>query len=380
MLFGTRRASAVAHNRGLILAMAFESLFKLGAMLALGQHPQHVFPSLFAQFVVYPTERVGGAGADDARFVDNRRFEGPIAAQLTQLIAAIRPHMSRKTLIKGARREDAWQYPETALREAIVNALVHRDLSDAARGTPIQVQMFPDRLVVMNPGGLFGPVTIDRLGEDGVSAARNATLVRILEDAPGPGGAPICENRGSGVGAMIQSLRRAGLEPPRFDDRIATFVVTFPNASLLDAETVRWLSRFDGLTEEQRLGLALLRHGHVLDNTTFRQATGLDSRVATRELGALVDKRIVEQVGTRRWATYRLASGGKQRRDRRAEIISVLRRRGELSRSEIARELELSDAAVRQWLTALRKSSAIAVIGPTRSPKTRYRLKERRKS
>ncbi|HEY4240297.1 MAG TPA: ATP-binding protein [Kofleriaceae bacterium] len=351
----------------------------LAATLALGRHPQHSFPSLFAQFVVYPTERVGGSGPDDARFVDNRRFEGPIAAQLGQLVTSLRPHMSRKTLIRGTRREDSWQYPETALREAIVNALVHRDLSDAARGTPIQVQMFPDRLVVMNPGGLFGPVTVDRLGEDGVSAARNATLVRILEDAPGLGGAPICENRGSGIGAMIQALRRAGLEPPQFDDRIATFIVTFPNASLLDDETVRWLSRFHDLSEEQRLGLALLRHGHVLDNTTFRQATGLDSRVATRELGALVDKRVIEQVGTRRWATYRLASTGKQRRDRRAEIISVLRRRGELSRSEIARELELNDAAIRPWLSVLRESGALEAIGPTRSPKTRYRLKERRK-
>src|SRR6185503_277225 len=124
-----------------------------------------------------------------------------------------------------------------------------------------------DRLVIMNPGGLFGPVTLDRLGEIGVSASRNATLMKILEHAPGIDDGPICENRGSGIGAMIHALRRAGLEPPRFEDRIATFQVTFPNASLLDDETVRWLQRLGGeLSETQRLGLALLRHGQVLDN------------------------------------------------------------------------------------------------------------------
>jgi len=347
----------------------------LAGLLALGRYPQQFFPSLFAQLVVYPTDALGAPGTDGARFIDNRRFEGPLVSLLAQLLAGLRPHMARKTLIKGAKREDVWQYPETALREALVNALVHRDFSTGARGTPVQVQMFPERLVVINPGGLYGPVTLDRLGEAGVSAARNATLMRILEDAPGLDTGPICENRGSGVGAMIQALRTAGLEPPRFEDRIATFSVTFPNASLLDEETVHWLHRFEDVSQAQRLGLALLKHGHVLDNTAFRQATGLDSRVATRELGALVNRGIVEQVGTRGWTTYRLASKGTQRRDRRAEIVSILRRRGELARSDIARELALTDKAVLAWLRVLRREGTVELIGPVRSPTTRYRLR-----
>lgn len=282
--------------------------------------------------------------------------------------------------VRGLQREDVWQYPETALREVVVNALVHRDLSSASRGTPIQIQLFPDRLILMNPGGLFGPVTLDRLGDAGVSAARNATLMRILEDAPGPGGAPICENRGSGIGAMIHALRRAGLEPPRFDDRIATFQVTFPNASLLDDDTVSWLGRLaTQLSETQRLAVALLRHGHVLDNTLYRQTTGLDSRDATRELGDLVTRGVVEQIGTKRWATYRLASKARQRRDRRAEIVSVLRRRGTLSRRQIAEELELSDATIRPWLATLRSEGRIEATGPARSPTVRYRIARRRR-
>lgn len=368
---------AALRSLKVLVAAGDKTVPSLAGLLALGQRPQQFFPALCAQLAVYPAEQVGVPGAGAVRFLDSRSYDGPVASLAGQLLEGIRQHMSRRTLVRGAKRADEWQYPETALREAIVNALVHRDLGAGARGSPVQVQMFPDRLVILNPGGLYGPVTLDRLGEEGVSAARNATLMRILEDAPGMDGGPICENRGSGIGAMIHALRRAGLEPPRFDDRIATFQVTFPNASLLDDETVRWLHRFgERFSESQRLGLALLRHGHVLDNSTFRQATGLDSRVATRELGELVDGGVIDQIGTRRWATYRIASRARQRRDRRAEIISVLRRRGVLSRKEIARELELSDATVRQWMTTLRKEGLVQITGPVRSPFVRYRLRK----
>jgi ATP-dependent DNA helicase RecG len=76
--------------------------------------------------------------------------------------------------MRGIDREDLWEYPEEALREAIVNALVHRDLSPLARGTQVQIQMYPDRLEIWNPGGLFGPVSTDRLGEPGNQASRSS--------------------------------------------------------------------------------------------------------------------------------------------------------------------------------------------------------------
>jgi len=89
-----------------------------------------------------------------------------------------------RAVIADAGRQDIWEYPETALREAVVNALVHRDLSGSARGTQIQVEMYPDRLVIKNPGGLFGPVTIDSLGEEGISSARNATSSSCWRTTP----------------------------------------------------------------------------------------------------------------------------------------------------------------------------------------------------
>jgi len=212
--------------------------------------------------------------------------------------------------------------------------------------------------------------------------------MKLLEDTTEPGAAHVvCENRGSGIGAMLAALRQAGMSPPHFDDRIATFQVTFPNHSLLDEETLLWLNRVArvGLTDSQRMALALMRRGETLTNGLYRQVTGLDSRVVTRELGELVNQGLVEQVGSRRWATYRLAPdrierparphGDKQRRDRRQEVLDLLRERGDLSRAEIARGLNLSDAAARKWLAVLRHEGMVELTtSDPRSRKVRYRL------
>jgi ATP-dependent DNA helicase RecG len=220
---------------------------------------------------------------------------------LKQALTALRQHVPRPTTVKAGRRGAAeLLYPETALREVIVNALVHRDLSPAARGTPVQINLFPDRLVVTNPGGLYGPVTIDQLGEPGVLSARNMTLMRLLEDLPGPDDTgPICENRGSGISAMALALRNAGLRPPRFEDRIARFTVTFPAETLLDPATVDWLGELQlerTLTETQRVALAMLRHDDKLTNASFRAAVDMDSREATRELKQLVLAGLIQQI------------------------------------------------------------------------------------
>jgi ATP-dependent DNA helicase RecG len=97
-------------------------------------------------------------------------------------LSTIKRNMNSRSIPTSYGSAQIWEYPETALREALVNALVHRDLSSAARGAQVQVEMFPSRLTIRNPGGLFGPVSEDLLGEAGVSSSRNATLLKALEE------------------------------------------------------------------------------------------------------------------------------------------------------------------------------------------------------
>jgi ATP-dependent DNA helicase RecG len=365
----------------------------LAGLLVLGRYPQQFFPSLNVIFTVFPTTRLGEPGPRGERLLDSGRFEGAIPHMIRPVLTALQRNMKRRAIVRGLFREDLWEYPEEAIREALVNALGHRDLSALSHGTSVHVQMFPDRLVVVNPGGLFGPVTVDQLGFEGISARRNRVLMALLEDTVAPEERRVVsENRGTGIGAMLAALRVAGMGPPSFANSIATFSVTFPNHTLLDEETLRWLASVGGfeLTDSQRMGVALARHGDPLTNDAYRRFTGVDSRVATRELGNLVRRKLVMQEGSRRWTTYRVLPeqpeplpepvqkadrGGRTRADRRPAILALLAEHGELSRAELAERLELTGWSITRWLAMLVQSNEVELTtAAKRSPQARYRL------
>lgn len=355
----------------------------LGGLLALGVFPQERFPQLMVSFVHYPTP-TGEPLRSGERFLDNVSLEGPVPVMVRDALAVVRRNMSRRAVISGAGRQDVWDYPEAALREAIVNALVHRDLSPGSRGTQVQIEMYPDRLTIRNPGGLFGTVTLDRLGEEGISSARNASLIRLLEDVPLPGETrTVCENRGSGIHTMTSTLRAAGMSPPGFEDKVSTFSVTFPNHTLLSPETLSWLAdlHHQDLTAGQRLFLGTLHEQRrPLDNRAYRTTTGVDSRVATTELQDLVARGLVQRIGTHRWSRYLLpaptATGqpaAPVRADRRDQLLAALGTQS-LSRADLAARTGLSDTTVRRWLSIMRTEGTIELIGNSpRSPHALYR-------
>jgi ATP-dependent DNA helicase RecG len=247
----------------------------------------------------------------------------------------------------------------------------------------VQVELFPNRLVVRNPGGLHGPVTVDQLFEEGVSSSRNARLLRLLEDVPISGeDRTVVENRGSGIRVMAQALRSAGMNLPQFDNQISRFSVTFPNHTLLSEETVRWVESLeqDGLSDSQIVALATMRSGEVLDNPKYRSLTGSDSRVATGELQDLVARELVNQAGERRWARYSMPMGVAQERrrlapaNRRTEILAAMGA-DTLSAKEISERTRIPVKTVRHWLKRLRDEDKVRFApggGAPQSNLTKY--------
>jgi ATP-dependent DNA helicase RecG len=360
----------------------------VAGLLAMGRYPQQFFPQLNATFVHYPTAD-GRSTSTGVRFLDNVRFDGPIPLMVREALSAIQRNMSRRALITGAGRRDIWDYPPEALREAFVNALVHRDLSPGSRGTQVQVEMYPDRLRVRNPGGLFGSVDITRLGLEGASSARNGLLLKILEDVAVPGeDRTVCENRGSGIRSMRAALLDAGMSPPTFIDKVTSFEVRMPNCSLFDEQTVLWLSALgrEGLTDSQCVGLALLRRGEILDNARYRAASGItDSRTATTELQDLVAREWITQTGTRGGAKYTLSDYAagvdvvnprpRVRPDRRKQIIDLLVVHGELSRARVSEILNINPKTAGHWLGRLKREGLVeSTVAGTGHRDTRYRL------
>lgn len=364
----------------------------VAGLLTLGEYPQHYFPQLMITFVHFPKVD-GGDVTTGERFIDNIAAEGPVPVMISETVAAVRRNMSRRSIVEGVGRSDVWEYPEVAIREAIVNAIAHRDYSPESRGAQVQVEMYPDRLVVRNPGGLFGSVTASELGQNGATSTRNATLLKLLEDVRDPDTSrSVCENRGSGIPAMMAAMRSAQLSPPEFTDKISLFTVTFPNHTLLDRDTIDWLAALGqrGLTESQCVGLAKLRNGDALDNQTYRSANGLDSRIATDELADLVTRGIVRKDGGRRWARYVLVNstdrtGTAQHTaattqqptrhpvDRREQLLAALGE-GVHSRAELVDLTALTPKIVTDWLRKLRKEGTVEIVGTSsRSPHVRYR-------
>jgi ATP-dependent DNA helicase RecG len=350
-------------------------------------YPQERFPNLCVTFLRYPTPDAGRPGPQGERFLDNVKIEGPVPVMVVEALRVIKRNMQRRGIVQGLFREDLWEYPETVLREALVNALGHRDLSPQARGSQVQVHMFPDRIEFQSPGGLFGPIQPDQLGEPGVQSSRNAFLMKVLEDLPPPGESrPLCENRGTGLTSMIEQLRRSGMSPPRFDVNLTRFRLVLPNHTLYDEETLRWLediARGEPLAQAQRQALAFVRHNGSLTNGDYCRVTGSDSRVATRELNELMDRGLLERMGTGRWSTYALrdattaGTASRRRRDRADEIVDLLRAAGTLSAREIAAKLGLSASGVRHWLSRLRRAGRIRSSARTpTSPETRYVVEE----
>lgn len=208
-----------------------EYVLTLAGLLALGEYPQAFFPQLAVSVVVLPTER--GTQVDGVRFLDNEFCTGAIPDIIDDATAVIIKNMRKVAVMDEdtGHRRDKLEYPIEAVRELLANALMHRDYSPGARGAQVQVEMYPNRLVVRSPGGIYGPIDPSDFGELGVSSSRNSALAGILADLPMPStGYRVAENRGSGMLTIFNALQDAGLEKPQFIDNHRMLEATVYNA------------------------------------------------------------------------------------------------------------------------------------------------------
>ena len=207
-----------------LMSITRDEMVTLSSVLLFCRYPQAFFPQLCITAVVIPGEEIGELGAAGERFIDNRRIEGNLPEMLDQALAFVRKNMRIKTIIspESGKREDRTEYPITAIREAILNTLVHRDYSIHTEGMPIQILMFPDRIEIHNPGGIYGRIRIDQLGKMQPDT-RNPVLVTAMEVLG------LTENRYSGIPTIRRSMQEHGLKEPLFTDERGTFTVTLYN-------------------------------------------------------------------------------------------------------------------------------------------------------
>lgn len=195
----------------------------VAGMMLLGEYPQAYFPQLSIVAMVVDGVAIGELGQHGERFIDDQRIEGRIPQMLDDAVAFVRRNIRHATIIdENGKRVERTEYPMVAVREIILNALVHRDYSIHTENSPIRVILYQDRLEVENPGGLYGRITLDDLGKVAADT-RNPFLAGGLEVLLGT------ENRFSGIPTVMQEMQKAGLRPPVFTNRRGTFKVTLYN-------------------------------------------------------------------------------------------------------------------------------------------------------
>lgn len=309
-----RRSSALLAETGALEVMhsvqaidgpaGRERLTVLGALF-FAEQPERLLVQSKVRFVEFPGVEVASTGEKVAY-----RYSEEITGTIPQLIARMeRLHKERLApgvLADGFRVEEVPALPLFALREAIVNAVCHRDYSLV--GANIQVRLFADRLEVQSPGGLPGPVTVENILTE--SYARNPRVADILRDLG------YVERHGLGIDNMFTSMEESHLPPPEFSNTATSFTVTLRFRAPDEADPESWLAQIGAceLAPECQKALVFARRMGRIDPGEYQSLSGAEEAEARRHLRRLVRDGWLLQHGTRGAAHYTLGpSAGPDR-------------------------------------------------------------------
>ena len=266
-----------------LMSITKDGMVTLSSLLLFCKYPQAYFPQLCITAVVLPGDDIGDIGGYGERFVDNKRIEGNLPEMLDQALAFVRKNMRIKTIINpnSGKREDRTDYPIIAVREALLNTLVHRDYSIHTEGMPIQILMYPDRIEIRNPGGIYGRLRVDQLGKMQPDT-RNPVLVTALEVMG------LTENRYSGIPTIRRSMKDFNLEDPVFADERGTFTVI-----LYNRDSIRDNTSQRKMTEKEEELLNFLKIPRSRNEIAEHLGIGTIAYVMQTYINPLVEKGLV---------------------------------------------------------------------------------------
>ncbi|WP_127841360.1 ATP-binding protein [Actinomyces wuliandei] len=258
----------------------------LAGFLCLATYPQQRLPKLTVDVAVHPETTKSHRG--DVRFVDRRTCDGPLPVAVEDAVNAVARHLGRSRRVEGMAGVDVLEIPEEVLREAVTNAVTHRDYSQQALGQQVAVDVYPDRVEVASPGGFYGTRSVHNVSE-GRSDSRNPDLARLLTLVPRADGAGVlCENQGSGVPRMVAAMRESNLPAPDYSgSNLGQVVVRLDRPSRSDQVVPGWWG--ERLTGRETTVLLLAHSDRRVSVASLGETLGLVPDDARRVLGRLKD-------------------------------------------------------------------------------------------
>lgn len=243
-----------------------------------------------------------GRFKDGATIIGDRWIAGNLFHQLSEGEEALRNFVNVRYEISGEtpERKEHWDYPLPALREALMNALVHRDYFK--KNEQIMIKIYDTAIWFHNPGGLPKGISIEQLKAKPQSIPRNPLIARIFYLAG------YIERYGSGIQRILTSFADAELPEPEFKTDAWGLTLTMQK----DIFTEEYLAQ-TGLNERQRLALSYVREHGEITNSALRQIASVSRRTAAYDLSHLVKTGVLKVQGTRKAARYILNPIGPQR-------------------------------------------------------------------
>jgi ATP-dependent DNA helicase RecG len=268
--------TGILHNTGEL---------SVAGLLALGVYPQQFFPN----YTIKASIRGSGDISSRTRAVNVRAFDGPVPTMLESALRWIQSGVREYTMdLEDGNVASVGEYPAVTCRELLANALVHRALTPVAMIETISLILDDNRLVLSNPGGLFG-LTVGELGRT-ASRTRNSRLAEICQYVPAERGANVIEKLGSGIPKMFAEQRRYGFKLPQFIDGEIYFT-----AILRNGQPEKPRRSEVRMKNTERIVNAL--SGAILSRTELEEKTMLTTGQVRYALSKLMEERRVIKIG-----------------------------------------------------------------------------------
>jgi len=248
---------------------------KRASVLLFGNDPQ--------KFYLQSAVRIGKFLAD-TEIQTTDIVEGNLFTQLESTLEILRTkYLVSNIKYEGIHRRDILEYPYEALREAIINALIHRDYSGTSQ---IQIRVYPDKLMIMNEGKLPPEIPVEKLKTNHLSIPRNTLLAKIFYYAG------FIESWGHGTIKIVENCIEQGLPEPDFVEENGVMTVAFYK----DKWNEKNLKKLE-LNERQIKAVTYVKENSKITNQEYQVLCKISNRTATRDLTELVSLKIFQQIG-----------------------------------------------------------------------------------
>jgi len=254
---------------------------KRAGILLFGKNPKKFYTSAYIKIGKFLTNT-------DILSTDD--VEGNLFEQVEKAIELLRvKYLISEIKFEGIYRKEVLEYPEEALREAIINAIIHRNYV----GAHTQLKIYPDKLILWNEGILPKEIKIQDLKKNHPSRPRNELLADVFFKAG------LIEAWGRGTIKITDECKKTGLPEPEFREEFGGFSVYFYK-DIYTEENLRKI----GLNERQIRAVMYVKEKGEITNKEYQEIANTTKKTASRDLGNLVEKEVFNQVGTTGKGTY----------------------------------------------------------------------------